>query len=238
MAESAKKNPIEKCMVKILREIEVIGKNRVAGTGNYSYNYRGIDDFFNAIHPLLAKYGVFLLPNYDIIDKTERPKLDNQGRQNGMYSLVKVKGSFRFTAEDGSFVEASCIGEGIDPGDKASNKAMAAALKYVLMQTFCVACEGAIDSETDSPTPQYQQQQQQQQAPQQTQPQAPPPVSKEALEQAGNAMLQLIMNNTQSDRAEAAAIANEIAVRLRIKRGTIEGIKAISTEFKKGLPNG
>ena len=56
-----------------------------------------------------------------------------------MYSICKIK--YTFYAEDGSFVEAITIGEGMDTGDKATNKAMAIAFKYALFQVFCIPTE-------------------------------------------------------------------------------------------------
>ena len=41
------------------------------------------------------------------------------------------------------------MGEGMDAGDKASNKAMAVALKYALFQTFCIPTEEMADDDPD-----------------------------------------------------------------------------------------
>ena len=42
--------------------------------------------------------------------------------------------AYRFYADDESFVEASVIGEAMDTGDKATNKAMSVAYKYSMYQ--------------------------------------------------------------------------------------------------------
>ncbi len=59
----------------------------------------------------------------------------------------------RFTAEDGSFVEFPVGGEAQDSGDKATNKAASAALKYAIMQTFLIPTAEVKDSEADPEEP-------------------------------------------------------------------------------------
>jgi hypothetical protein len=53
-------------------------------------------------------------------------------------------------AEDGSKHTVVTVGEAMDSGDKASNKAMSAAYKYAAFQTFCIPTEG--DNDADSTT--------------------------------------------------------------------------------------
>ena len=56
-------------------------------------------------------------------------------KNNGMllYSIVTME--YTMYAQDGSSITGQPVGEGMDSGDKASNKAMAVALKYFLLQT-------------------------------------------------------------------------------------------------------
>lgn len=61
---------------------------------------------------------------------------------------VSIKCTYTFHAADGSSVATEAIGEGMDSGDKATNKAMTAAYKYALIQVF--AMMGHEDSEVDS----------------------------------------------------------------------------------------
>ena len=49
--------------------------------------------------------------------------------------------AYTFYAPDGSNVRAVVVGEAMDSGDKSSNKAMSAALKYALLQIFRVPTE-------------------------------------------------------------------------------------------------
>ena len=64
-----------------------------------------------------------------------------------IYRVLKVQ--YTFHADDGSGVDVVTVGEGMDSGDKAANKAMSAAQKYAFLQTFCIPTEEQKDSEVD-----------------------------------------------------------------------------------------
>lgn len=136
----------------ILAAVDPIAKSRQAGKeggdSRFSYKFRGIDDFTAALHPLLAKYQVFVTPHVEGDVKREERQL--KSGSTAIHTLVTVR--FRFWTEDGSYVDAVTIGEGADSGDKSANKAMSAAFKYALMQVFAVPTEDrGKDSEEDSP---------------------------------------------------------------------------------------
>lgn len=108
--------------------------------------YRSVDDVFNALHPALAKNKVFIVPRIlerscEVVGKTQKGA-----------TMVKVvcKIKFNFFAEDGSTVEAVIVGEGLDTGDKATNKAMAVAYKYACFQVFCIPTEEMSDPDAES----------------------------------------------------------------------------------------
>jgi hypothetical protein len=62
-----------------------------------------------------------------------------------IYRVLKIR--YRFYADDGSFVDAVVIGEGMDSGDKASNKAMSVAQKYAFIQVFAIPTKEHKDPE-------------------------------------------------------------------------------------------
>lgn len=127
----------------VMSEIGAVGKNK--RNEQQKYMYRGIDDVMTALSPAMQKHGVFVTP-----EVMEQIREEKEGRNSKLlYSIVKVKYTFR--AMDGSSIEAVVMGEGMDSGDKATNKAMSAAFKYALLQTFCIPTEELIDSEQDSP---------------------------------------------------------------------------------------
>lgn len=110
------------------------------------YKYRGIDAVMNALQPAMVKHHIFVIPQ--VLEQVREDRMSRKGEPM-IYSVTKVQ--YRFTADDGSYVEAVVIGEAMDRGDKSMNKAMSAAFKYACFQTFCIPTEEMIDSETESP---------------------------------------------------------------------------------------
>ena len=116
-----------------------IGKDRK--NEQQGYKFRGIDDVFNALSPLLAKHRLVILPRVLSRTQTER-----QTAKGGALFSVVVEAEFDFlSAEDGSKHTVRTFGEGMDSADKATNKAMSAAYKYAAFQAFCIPVEGALD---------------------------------------------------------------------------------------------
>ena len=134
---------IYKAIADIMGEVGVISKGKKSQQGYY---FRGIDDAMNALHPLLSKYHVFVVP--EVLEQKREERSTSRGG-NLIYSICKIK--YVFYAEDGSNIEAVVIGEGMDSGDKATNKAMAIALKYALLQVFCIPTEEMPDPDAETP---------------------------------------------------------------------------------------
>ena len=112
------------------------------------FRYRGIDDVMNTFYPLLAQHKVFVVP--EVLEQTREDRQTAKGG-NLIYSVLKLR--YTFYAEDGSNVSAIVIGEGMDSGDKASNKAMAVGMKYALFQVFCIPTEEMQDPDATTPEP-------------------------------------------------------------------------------------
>ncbi len=130
-------------IIAVMNDISAIGKTR--RNQGQGYNYRGIDEIYNELHDHMAKHGIFTVPIV-LDDKVEERTTTKGGLL--LYRILKVK--YRFFAEDGSHVSAIVTGEGMDSGDKASNKAMTSAHKYALLQVFAIPTEETKDSEHDS----------------------------------------------------------------------------------------
>lgn len=137
-------NGIYKAIAAVLSDVGAVGKD---GQNAFDkYRYRSIDAVMNAMHPAMAKYGVFVMP--EVLEQSR----EERGSRNGgvlIYSIIKVR--YTFYAEDGSSLTATVIGEGMDKGDKSVNKAMSAAFKYALFQVFCIPTDEFSDSEDESP---------------------------------------------------------------------------------------
>lgn len=127
-----------------------IAKSRTASMGKGgNYAFRGIDEFMNACAPAMHKAGLTMVPR---VVEERREEREKQG--NGYTSVtfhVRLTMEFEFAAvADGSTVVARTVGEAMDSGDKATNKAMSAALKYCLMQTFMIPTAGLVDGDEEN----------------------------------------------------------------------------------------
>lgn len=126
-----------------------IGEHGIAKTGrnkSQGFNFRGIDQVYNALNPILSKHGVFFVPSY--IERVVDARRTKDGE--GMLYNVTVRGTMRAYAADGSFVEGATYGEAMDSADKATNKAESAAYKYFAFQLLCIPTEEtAQDADAD-----------------------------------------------------------------------------------------
>ena len=118
-------------------------RRNTQGTG---YNFRGIDDVYNAIAPLLAKHGLCILPRV-----LARECVERISKSGGALFYVSVEVEFDFvSAHDGSKHTIKTFGEAMDSGDKGTNKAMSAAYKYAAFQAFSIPTEA--DNDADAHT--------------------------------------------------------------------------------------
>lgn len=126
-----------------MADISAIAKDKY--NQKQGFKFRGIDDVMNVLKPILTKNKIFTVPQ--VLEQARENKITSNGGEL-RYSLLKI--AFRFYTTDGSFVEAVTLGEGMDSGDKASNKAMASAYKYALFQVFCIPTEEMADPDGES----------------------------------------------------------------------------------------
>jgi hypothetical protein len=110
------------------------------------YNFRGIDDVYNVLSPLLARHELCVLPR--VISREVTEKTNAKGTTL-FYTVVHVEFDF-VSAVDGSKHTVATVGEAMDSGDKSSNKAMSAAYKYAAFQAFAIPTEG--DNDADATT--------------------------------------------------------------------------------------
>lgn len=140
---------IYKQMSLVMKEIGAIGKdqkNQAQG-----FKFRGIDQFVNALYPALVKHGVFMAPRGVRHDQEIKEVVRSNGK-SGVDKHVSIAMEYTFYAEDGSHVTVGPIpAEGLDSGDKATNKALSAALKYALIQTFSIPTEDMAEADLESP---------------------------------------------------------------------------------------
>jgi hypothetical protein len=128
-----------------------IAKDGVNSAQNYKF--RGIDQVYGALSPLLAKHGLCILPRIIKRDMHERVTVKewNGQRKESVVFYVTVTAQFDFVStEDGSCHTVQTYGEAMDSGDKSTNKAMSAAYKYAAFMAFAIPTEG--DNDADATT--------------------------------------------------------------------------------------
>lgn len=130
----------------VMDDIGPVAKN--SKNQQQGFQYRGIDAVMNALNPAMRKHKVFTTP--EILEHNREERHTAKGGLL-IYSIIKVK--YTFYTTDGSHVEATVIGEGMDSGDKSSNKAMSAAYKYACFQTFSIPTEEMADPDKTDPNP-------------------------------------------------------------------------------------
>lgn len=125
---------IYELMARVMSDVGNVGKNGF--NTHHKYNFRGVDDFIGALAQPLRDHGVFMMTEI----------LDFQPTVRGSMNAVHMRVAFHFYGPAGDKVTATTLGEAADTADKASNKAMSAALKYALMQTFMIPVDaGSLD---------------------------------------------------------------------------------------------
>lgn len=113
------------------------------------YNFRGIDDVLNALSAALVSAGLVILPRC-----TERVVTERATKTGGALFNVTCRVEFDLVStEDGSAHTVCTYGEAMDSADKATNKAMSAAYKYLALLVFCIPTEASPETDADYTTP-------------------------------------------------------------------------------------
>jgi len=127
----------------VMADVGAVGKKNKNTQQNFMY--RGIDAVMNALQPALIKNKVFVVPTVLSEEREER-----NTTKGGVLFYTRLRIKYTFYAEDGSYITAEVIGEAMDSGDKATNKAMSIAYKYACFQVFCIPTEEMHDPDVES----------------------------------------------------------------------------------------
>lgn len=134
-------------MQKVAADMAAAGVAKSQTNTHHKYKFRGIDDVMNAMSGSLAANNLLVTPKYTVvkaeIGTTKKGEAQHHVILNACYDLVCTVDASKHTI--------CTIGEAMDTGDKATNKAMAAAYKYALTQAFCIPFEGMEDGDRESP---------------------------------------------------------------------------------------
>ena len=137
-------------IAKAMGKVGTIGKDSVNKQQNYKF--RGIDAVYNALNPVMSELGLFVTPEILEHRREERESVnffDGKEKKTILkYSILTIR--YTMYAPDGSNVSCVVVGEGMDSGDKASNKAMSVAMKYAMFQMFMIPTEELVDPDAES----------------------------------------------------------------------------------------
>lgn len=108
------------------------------------FKFRGIDDVMNRMAQHLVEAGLVIVPSIRSREVHERVN----SRGNPLF-YVTVQVDFKvFSTKDGTSVVCSVPGEAMDTGDKATNKALSIAYKYMAFQLFAIPIDEDPDRHT------------------------------------------------------------------------------------------
>jgi hypothetical protein len=114
-----------------------VGKNKTNTQQNFAY--RGVDDVMDALAPCLARHGLIIVPHVMAHQVTER---ESRAGAKLFHTLLQINYDFICVQDGSKELVGPIYGEAMDLGDKATNKAMATAYKYAVVQTFCIPITG------------------------------------------------------------------------------------------------
>ncbi|WP_340701379.1 ERF family protein [Brevibacillus borstelensis] len=129
---TADKRLLVKKLAKVMQEVKYIQKK---GYNKFhQYKYATEADVAEKVREILAEQYVILIPN--MTSHSIREHTTNKGNRE---YIVTVNMEFKFIdGETGEEITFNMVGEGQDPGDKATYKAITGAQKYALMKVFMI----------------------------------------------------------------------------------------------------
>jgi hypothetical protein len=165
---AAKPRGIQAKVLELMRQVEVLGKNRETDSGP-RYSFRSIDDAMDAVGRAVREIGIICSP--DVLSESyDHHEARNNSGTVVLWTTARVRVRYTLTDPvDGSTHTFTMQGEGRDNSDKATSKAASMALKYALMQGLLIPVNGLPDADADRP--------------QVTRPAAPPTTSAPAEQQ-------------------------------------------------------
>lgn len=137
---------IYKKIAAVSAELAKEGIDKSRSNQQQGYKFRGIDDIYNALAMPLAKNGLVIIPR--VMSRSCEERTNSKGNPL-FFVTVDVEFDICDTEADGKHTARVC-GEAMDSADKATNKAMSAAYKYMAIMTFCIPVDG--DNDADATT--------------------------------------------------------------------------------------
>lgn len=137
---------VYKAIVAITGELAKEGISKDKTNQQQGFKYRGIDQVYGALSPLLATHNLCILPR--ICNKEVVERVNSKGTAL-FYTTVEAEFDV-VSAVDGSTHTVISYGEAMDSGDKSIGKAMSYAYKAMAFMLFAIPTEG--DNDPDATT--------------------------------------------------------------------------------------
>lgn len=144
--ENTKAPHVYTAIAQVMAAMATAGIAKARTNEQQGFAFRGIDDVYNSLAAKLAATHLCIIPR--VVSRTVTERATRNG--GALFSVVVDVEYDIVSALDGSKHTARVCGEAMDSGDKASNKAMSAAYKYLALQTFCIPTVG--DNDADATT--------------------------------------------------------------------------------------
>jgi len=140
---------VYRAIAAVMRDIGREGIDKTRKNQGQGFQFRGIDEIYEALNPIMVRHGLLMLPRHGVATRDQFVT----GKGGTMFCTVMPSEFDLVSSEDGSRHTISTVGEAMDSGDKGANKAMSAALKYACIQAFMIPLKGNDDSDMHSPEP-------------------------------------------------------------------------------------
>lgn len=130
---------VHQAIARVMAEIPSIGKDqesKPSKEGGPKYRYRGIEAITAHLQPLLAKHGVVIYPQTELLNVLTWGDINM--RDGWREHVIEVKWGVFGPRGDCLDPPPRTWGQGRDNADKGVNKAQTQAYKYLLLQLFAI----------------------------------------------------------------------------------------------------
>lgn len=152
MSEEPTAPHVEVALNQCVQDLAEQGIAKAGFNSFHKFYFRGIDDVYGALSPVLANNKLNCKPR--MIERKVEKLVTGTGNSQKTQLWTAVHMEYCFSsAVDGSETKVEMWGEAMDTADKGTNKAVSAAYKYMAFQTFCIPVAGDDDADASAPEP-------------------------------------------------------------------------------------
>lgn len=138
--------PVQEAIRRAMADVGMKGVGKTGTNREQGYQFRSIADVMNTLSPILSKHGIVIVPYVHEIQISDRA---TRSGSTQMFAVLTV--DYEIVGPRGDSLHARVVGTGADTSDKATNKALSGAYKYLLGQVFAIPEAGWTDADYESP---------------------------------------------------------------------------------------